>query len=234
MIKGRKIERALLIYPPVTFSVQSMKQCHLPLGIAYLASAIRDICEVYVLDCAVEGYENEERVGERFLRYGLGFDEIEKRKYLLTFSIYTLRELIKEHLDLKLVKNLYLLLSKKLPREFFKGVFPKHSILASQDIILDLLSEKEKIKLPSFLKAKHIILPFKFEGNCEEIINILSFLPNIYILKKGNPYQVFTTFSISEFVIFSLNLKQKDILKNELENILENVKILFPDCFGEI
>ncbi len=79
MIKGRKIERALLIYPPVTFSVQSMKQCHLPLGIAYLASAIRDICEVYVLDCAVEGYENEERVGERFLRYGLGFDEIEKR-----------------------------------------------------------------------------------------------------------------------------------------------------------
>ena len=165
---------------------------------------------------------------------GIKFDEIEKRKYLLTFSIYTLRELIKEHLDLKLVKNLYLLLSKKLPREFFKGVFPKHSILASQDIILDLLSEKEKIKLPSFLKAKHIILPFKFEGNCEEIINILSFLPNIYILKKGNPYQVFTTFSISEFVIFSLNLKQKDILKNELENILENVKILFPDCFGEI
>jgi len=165
---------------------------------------------------------------------GIKFDEIEKRKYLLTFSIYTLRELIKEHLDLKLVKNLYLLLSKKLPREFFKGVFPKHSILASQDIILDLLSEKEKIKLPSFLKAKHVILPFKFEGNCEEIISILSFLPNIYILKKENLYQVFTTFSISEFVIFSLNLKQKDILKNELETILESVKILFPDCFGEI
>ena len=165
---------------------------------------------------------------------GIKFDEIEKRKYLLTFSIYTLRELIKEHLDLKLVKNLYLLLSKKLPREFFKGVFPKHSILASQDVILDLLSEKEKIKLPSFLKAKHVILPFKFEGNCEEIINILSFLPNIYILKKENLYQVFTTFSISEFVIFSLNLKQKDILKNELETILESVKILFPDCFGEI
>jgi len=77
--KSKKIERILLIYPPVTFSRQSMKQCHLPLGIAYLASALRDLCEVFVLDSAVEGYNREERVGEKFLRYGLSFEEIEAR-----------------------------------------------------------------------------------------------------------------------------------------------------------
>ena len=78
-ISGRKIERVLLIYPPVTFSKQSLKQCHPPLGIAYLAAVIREVCEVRVLDAAVEGYGHEERIGDRYLRYGLAFDEIEKR-----------------------------------------------------------------------------------------------------------------------------------------------------------
>jgi len=76
---GRKLERVVLIYPPVNFSRQSMKQIHPPLGIAYLAAVLKDVCEVRVLDASVEGYRNEERVGDRFLRYGLSFDEIERR-----------------------------------------------------------------------------------------------------------------------------------------------------------
>jgi len=76
---GKKIERLLLIYPPVTYSAQSMKQCHLPLGISYIAAVMRDVCEVSVLDAAVEGYDQEERIGDRFFRYGLSFDEIQKR-----------------------------------------------------------------------------------------------------------------------------------------------------------
>ena len=75
----KKIERALLIFPPVTFSPQSMKQCHVPLGVAYLAAALREVCEVKVLDAAVEGYEREEPSGRGYLRYGLSFAEIEKR-----------------------------------------------------------------------------------------------------------------------------------------------------------
>ena len=75
----REIERALLIFPPVSFSPQSMKQCHVPLGVAYLAAALRDRCEVKVLDAAVEGYEHEERAGQGYLRYGLALAEIEKR-----------------------------------------------------------------------------------------------------------------------------------------------------------
>ncbi|MCD6548739.1 MAG: hypothetical protein J7K10_04665 [Thermodesulfobacterium sp.] len=165
---------------------------------------------------------------------GIKFDEIGKREYLLTLSIHTLRELVKEHLDLKLVKNLYLLLSKNLPKEFFKDVSPKHSILASQDIVLQLLSQEKKIKLPAFLKAKHIILTFYLKGYCEDLIALLSLFPNSYILKGENPYQVFTSFSISEALVFLLTLKEFEHLKNEVEKIWENIKIFFPDCFGEI
>ncbi len=76
-LSGRKIERVMLIYPPVTFSPQSMKQSHLPLGLAYLAAVLRDVCEIRVLDAAVEGYHHEERAGEGLLRYGLPFSEPE-------------------------------------------------------------------------------------------------------------------------------------------------------------
>jgi len=164
---------------------------------------------------------------------GIKFDEIEKREYLLTFSIYTLRALIKEHLDLKLVKNLYLILSKKLPKEFIKDVSPKHSVIASQDITLELLSQEEKAELPSFLKAKHLILIFYLKGTCEELISLLSLFPNNYVLKKEDFYQIFTPFSISEALIFLLKLKE-GVLRDTAEKILENIKIFFPECFGEI
>lgn len=165
---------------------------------------------------------------------GIKFDEIDKREYLLTLSIYTLRELIKEHLDLKITKNLYTFLSKKLPKDFLKDVSPKHSILASQDIILELLSQEKKAKLPSFLKAKHFILTFHLKGSCEELIILFSLFPNNYVIKEETPYQVFTSFSISEALIFLLKLKEREDLKDQAENILESIKVFFPDCFGEI
>ncbi|HEM55961.1 MAG: hypothetical protein C0190_01105 [Thermodesulfobacterium geofontis] len=164
---------------------------------------------------------------------GIKFDEIDKREYLLTLSIHTLRELIKDHLDLKLTKNLYLFLNKILPKEFIKDVSPKHSILASQDIIPEILTSEEKTKLPSFLKAKHVMLSFSLKGSCEELITLLHLFPNSYVLKIGNPYQIFTSFSISEAFIFLLKQKE-EVLKDSAEKILETLKIFFPECFGEI
>lgn len=75
----RPIERVMLIYPPVTFSPQSMKQCHLPLGLAYLAAALRGKAELMVLDAAAEGYGHEEKAGPKLVRYGLSFEEIGRR-----------------------------------------------------------------------------------------------------------------------------------------------------------
>jgi len=75
----RPIEKVMLIYPPVTFSPQSMKQCHPPLGLAYIAAVLRDKVELEVLDAAAEGWHHEERAGNKLLRYGLSFDEVQRR-----------------------------------------------------------------------------------------------------------------------------------------------------------
>jgi len=78
-MKMRPISRVMLIYPPVTFAPQSMKQCHLPLGLAYLAAYIRKEVDLCVLDAAAEGWSHEEPAGEKYLRYGLPMAEIERR-----------------------------------------------------------------------------------------------------------------------------------------------------------
>ncbi len=75
----RPVERVMLIYPPVSFSPQSMKQSHLPLGLAYVAAVLRGHADIEVLDAAAEGYHHEERAGEKLFRYGLPFDKIEER-----------------------------------------------------------------------------------------------------------------------------------------------------------
>ncbi len=76
---NRPIRKILLIYPPVTYSVQSAKQSCPPLGVAYLAAAVRDITDVKVLDAAVEGYGHEERISPSLMRYGLSISEIARR-----------------------------------------------------------------------------------------------------------------------------------------------------------
>ncbi len=72
----RPIKKLLLVYPPVTYSVQSAKQSCPPLGVAYLAAAVRERCDVKILDAAVEGYEHEERLNPHLMRYGMPVSEI--------------------------------------------------------------------------------------------------------------------------------------------------------------
>ena len=164
----------------------------------------------------------------------LKFDEIGKRKYLMTLPVWTLRNLIKEHLDLKLTKTLYLFLSQRLPGDFFKGCAPKHSILASQDVVCVLLDEEEKAELPAYLKVKHLPLTFSISGTCEEVIKLLPLL-SIYALKKEKEkYSIFVTLSISEFMILAQDLKEIKALRERVESIIESLKVLFPDCFGEV
>jgi len=169
------------------------------------------------------------------LPVGTKFDELKKREYLVSLPVSTLRDLFLEHMDLRLVKNLFLLLSKELPKDFLKGAIPKHSIIASQDIIAKVLSEKDKAELPAFLKAKHQILAFRLKGKAEELLEVAPLFVNPWFFKKlDQGYEVFTCFSISEFVVFSVNLKERDILKDEVEGILEGIKAMFPECFGEL
>ncbi|MBZ4681148.1 hypothetical protein [Thermodesulfobacterium sp.] len=167
---------------------------------------------------------------------GIKFDEIGKREYLLTLSVYALREIISQHIDLKLVKNLYLLLSKELPSEFLKDVSPKHSIVVSQDILLELLTTAGKTELPAFLKAKHIIFNLRIDGNSEDLLKITPYLTNFFFVFEPKPKEfcLYTSFSISEFVLFSLKTEKIKSLQLEVEKTLEKFKALFPECFGEL
>jgi len=76
---GRKINRVFLIYPPTRVMAESVKACMPPLGVAYLAAAVKDRCDVQVLDATVEGFQTEEMLDDGFTLRGLGYDEIIKR-----------------------------------------------------------------------------------------------------------------------------------------------------------
>lgn len=76
--------KVLLVQPPATILRTEAKKCHPPLGLAYLASVLKDGFEVKVMDALAEGYERSEYLNRDYLRYGLSFDDIEKR--IMEFS----------------------------------------------------------------------------------------------------------------------------------------------------
>lgn len=78
----RQMGRVLFIYPPLTthtdYATES-KGTHPPIGISYLAALLEKDYDVGIIDSVVEGYYNEEPLGDNIIRYGLSFDEITRR-----------------------------------------------------------------------------------------------------------------------------------------------------------
>ncbi|MAV88158.1 MAG: hypothetical protein CMM67_07920 [Rhodospirillaceae bacterium] len=69
--------KVLLVNPPQIYYGRSLGfNVYFPLGLLYLAANIRDICEVKVLDCLVEGFQIQEK--DEVFRYGMTFDELKK------------------------------------------------------------------------------------------------------------------------------------------------------------
>ncbi len=79
MVKANKAERVFLIFPPVRLYRETMKLVFSPLGIAYIASMIRDQAEVRIMDAAAEGFDREEIIDENFIRFGATLSEIRSR-----------------------------------------------------------------------------------------------------------------------------------------------------------
>lgn len=76
--------KVLLIQPPFTILKSETKKCHPPLGLAYLSGILKDDCEIGILDALADGYDREEYIDSKYLRYGLSFEDI--RKKILNFS----------------------------------------------------------------------------------------------------------------------------------------------------
>jgi len=71
--------KVLLIKPPSINFKGAIKKIIPPLGLAQLASCIKDVCEVEILDATLEGYDNEREFTKELMIYGLTYKEIEKR-----------------------------------------------------------------------------------------------------------------------------------------------------------
>ena len=75
-LEKRRLERILLVFPPVINARFTNNICEIPMGIASLAAFVRDRVDVQCLDAAVEGYHHIEDWGEGLIRFGMSDDEI--------------------------------------------------------------------------------------------------------------------------------------------------------------
>lgn len=79
MVGDKCLKKVMLIYPPFTQPVHSKKRCLVPLGIMYIAGYLREHnIDVRVLDCVIEGYDNEVINGDR-KTFGLKEESIRKQ-----------------------------------------------------------------------------------------------------------------------------------------------------------
>ena len=78
MLKPRKIERVMLIFPPVRIAALYDKMACVPMGISYLGAVLRSQYEVKLLDAIVEGHDQERWETSYYFEYGLSLDQIVK------------------------------------------------------------------------------------------------------------------------------------------------------------
>lgn len=71
--------KILLLFPPITINVGSVKKCNLPIGLAYIAAYLeKQGHDVHVIDISVEGYEREEVQGKK-MTFGLAKEEVQRK-----------------------------------------------------------------------------------------------------------------------------------------------------------
>ncbi|MBI3584943.1 MAG: cobalamin B12-binding domain-containing protein [Nitrospinae bacterium] len=75
----RKIKNILLMFPGCTiFEGKETKRATPPMGLAYLAGVLREKYNVKIIDVIVEGFENEEKIEEGRMRYGMSYEGIKR------------------------------------------------------------------------------------------------------------------------------------------------------------
>lgn len=68
----------MLIFPPTVTSMESAQYVCPPLGIAYIASILKNDYIVKLLDATAEGYRNEKIIDSDRIRFGLSYKAIER------------------------------------------------------------------------------------------------------------------------------------------------------------
>jgi len=79
MLVKRKIERVLLLFPPIRNFRENILHLITPLGISYIASFIRNDVDVKIMDAAVEGFNQKLKIDNDFELHGSSYSEIISR-----------------------------------------------------------------------------------------------------------------------------------------------------------
>jgi len=75
-----RIKKTLLLFPPYPIPKMFPKRAQIPLGVAYLASSLRNEgLEVEILDSVIEGWDHSIKVDSHNIQYGLSIREIVNR-----------------------------------------------------------------------------------------------------------------------------------------------------------
>jgi radical SAM superfamily enzyme YgiQ (UPF0313 family) len=69
--------KVLLISPNIKGFKDGINRIQPPLGLSYLTSYLKEICDVYVKDTAIDGYENETYIDKKMVMIGQSNKEIE-------------------------------------------------------------------------------------------------------------------------------------------------------------
>ncbi len=62
--------KVLLISPNIKGFKDGINRIQPPLGLSYLTSYLNEICDVYVKDTAIDGYENETYIDKKMVMIG--------------------------------------------------------------------------------------------------------------------------------------------------------------------
>ena len=76
---GNRSTHILLLFPPITIPRYMQKRCMPPLGISYIAAYLERLgYTITILDCCVEGYEDE-TITDNVVTYGLTGERLANR-----------------------------------------------------------------------------------------------------------------------------------------------------------
>jgi len=161
-------------------------------------------------------------------------DRLERHRFLLSGPTEAFRNLIRENFDLKFAKGLLVFLSAWEP-SLVSDLRPKHRLIPPQDLVFGVLTPEDVGGLSPALKARHLYLGLEYRGPESLALEVLrSRLPFIMEGSPGENRRIFLSASLADSLIYLLKpLEALEAFREDVTNILKELKKRYPDCFGE-
>ncbi len=163
----------------------------------------------------------------------VNIDKLSRKRYVISGSIRSFRELYLELKEQKVSKALLIFLCQNFP-ELFEDLWPKHGLVPPVGIHFRTLTTQELKALELPLQMRHYYLLSRFSL---ELIDLLDFCeleirPTI-LVKDSSWAQGFLYLPLIQYMaLLSRFLGTEHPLKGLVRNLLQELKKCFPEPFG--